>query len=46
MKKVIEINDVSPIVLSGANDENIKLEIKSILSQLKNTKSIENLLHK
>ena len=25
MKKVIEINDVSPIVLSGANDENIKL---------------------
>ena len=25
MKKVIEIDDVSPIVLSGANDENIKL---------------------
>jgi len=25
MKKIIEINDVSPIVLSGANDENIKL---------------------
>ncbi len=25
MKKVIEINDVSPLVLSGANDENIKL---------------------
>ena len=25
MKKVIEIDDVSPIILSGANDENIKL---------------------
>tara|TARA_B100001142_G_scaffold77975_2_gene78733 strand:- start:1224 stop:2177 length:954 start_codon:yes stop_codon:yes gene_type:complete len=25
MKKVVEIDDVSPIVLSGANDENIKL---------------------
>ena len=25
MKKVIEINDISPLVLSGANDENIKL---------------------
>ena len=25
MKKVIEINDVSPLILSGANDENIRL---------------------
>jgi len=25
MKKIIEINDVSPIILSGVNDENIKL---------------------
>ena len=25
MKKIIEINEVSPVVLSGANDENIKL---------------------
>ena len=25
MKKIIEISDVSPIALSGANDENIKL---------------------
>ena len=30
-EKVIEINDVSPIVLSGANDENIEL-IEKILT--------------
>ena len=25
MKKIIEINDVNPLILSGPNDENIKL---------------------
>ena len=25
MKKVIEINDINPVILSGPNDENIKL---------------------
>ena len=32
MKKIIEINDVSPIVLSGANDDNIKLIEKEFSS--------------
>ena len=32
MKKVIEINDVSPLVLSGANDDNIKLIEKNFES--------------
>ena len=34
MKKVIEINDVSPLVLSGANDENIKLIEKQFNSMI------------
>ena len=32
MKKVLEINDVSPLILSGINDENIKLLEKSFES--------------
>ena len=32
MKKIIEINDVDPIILSGANDENIKLIEKNFES--------------
>ena len=32
MKKVLEINDISPLILSGINDENIKLLEKSFES--------------
>mgnify|MGYP001198835128 FL=1 len=32
MKKILEINDISPVVLSGINDENIKLIEKSFES--------------
>ena len=32
MKKVIEINDINPVILSGPNDENIKLIEKNFQS--------------
>ena len=34
MKKIIEINDINPLILSGPNDENIKLIEKSFQSMI------------
>ena len=34
MKKVIEINDINPVILSGPNDENIKLIEKNFQSMI------------
>ena len=44
MKKIIEINDVNPLILSGPNDENIKLiesNFKSLIVLRGNTINLD-----